>query len=126
METKFKYFSITNQQLQLLRASLMRSLAKFAEVDDMADDVQRTEAMEIETVRAMLENISETDRPVIRILLTVSQFNAVRLAVKTMQLTLEERPSLKEEYATLIMNIETGHLSRPESARQEDMVKETA
>src|SRR4051812_16695415 len=120
MESKYKYFSVTNQQLQLLQASLMRGLARFAELGHAVDEVQRMEAMELETVRTMLDKIGNTDRPIIRLLLTEPQFHVVRHAVKTMQLGLEDRPSLSQEYDMLIAAIEAGHISRREPARQGD------
>ncbi|WP_019142947.1 hypothetical protein [Noviherbaspirillum massiliense] len=118
-ETRYVYFSLSGRQIQLLLAALLRSLSKISALGDTANDLQRAQALELEAVHRVLENLGNTEKNSVKVILSEDQFSIVSISVKTTLLSLAPNHALKQEYEELMAALEARRPSRRSPARDE-------
>lgn len=101
-DVRYRYFALTNPQLQLLRMALTRSVLKLTESGPLTSDDQREEAAGIQTLRGMLAGFEHAARTRINVLLTDAQFELASASVKALQGKLYSHPPLQQTCDSLV------------------------
>jgi hypothetical protein len=126
VENRYVYFSMSSRQLELLLAALLRSLSRVSVLGDGVNETHRLEALEIEAVHRILNNLRNTDHAMVKVILSEAQFSIVSISVKTAQLSLTINHALKNEYDELAATLDARRISRRSVSRDESETRGTA